>query len=108
MSKANGGRNPNYLQAVHHAAQNRIQTLLLDPLAVARPTSNRVSARNERLTTEMNAFVSFASGHAATYQDVCIFVDRITNRGVLPGATQQFFQLSFSDAGGAKLFHVFH
>ncbi|XP_042148915.1 uncharacterized protein LOC121837372 [Ixodes scapularis] len=76
-----------FLQVAQHAAQNRIQALLLDPLAVARPTSSFVSARNERLHAEMDAFASFTSGNAATYQDVCNYVDRIASTGVLPAAT---------------------
>ncbi|KAM7309482.1 uncharacterized protein ISCGN_013113 [Ixodes scapularis] len=76
-----------FLQVAQHAAQNRIQALLLDPLAVARPTSSSVSARNERLHAEIDAFASFTSGNAATYQDVCNYVDRIASTGVLPAAT---------------------
>lgn len=76
-----------FLQTSQYAAQNRIQALLLDPLAVARPSSSRVAARNDRLAGEMDCFAAYVSTQYPTYQDACNYLDIIGSIGVLPEAT---------------------
>ncbi|KAG0418938.1 hypothetical protein HPB47_004481 [Ixodes persulcatus] len=88
-----GSRHPDlaefiqFLKVSQHAAQNRLQALLWDPLAVAKPTISAVVNRNLLLHAEMDTFASFISSQAPTYQDVVNYLDRIASFGVLPEAS---------------------
>ncbi|KAM7292949.1 hypothetical protein ISCGN_026082 [Ixodes scapularis] len=72
-----------FLKSAQHAAQNRIQALLLDPLAVAQPQSHVIQTRN-KLHQEMDAFASFISSHLPTFVDVRNYIDRVASSGALP------------------------
>ncbi|KAG0426538.1 hypothetical protein HPB47_026369 [Ixodes persulcatus] len=72
---------------VQHAAQNRFQALLLDPLAVDKPTTSAVVNRNHLLHAEMDAFSSFMRSQAPMYRDVINYLNRIASFGVLPEAS---------------------
>ncbi|KAG0415798.1 hypothetical protein HPB47_007029 [Ixodes persulcatus] len=73
-----------FLKSAQHAAQNRIQALLLDPLAVAQPQSHVIQTRNNKLHQEMDAFASFISSHPPTFVDVRNYIDRVASSGALP------------------------
>ncbi|KAG0440721.1 hypothetical protein HPB47_016202 [Ixodes persulcatus] len=73
-----------FLKSAQHAAQNRIQALLLDPLAVAQPQSHVIQTRNNKLHQEMDAFASFINSHAPTFVDVRNYIDRVASSGALP------------------------
>lgn len=73
-----------FLQVTQYSAQNRIQALLLDPLAVACSPPAHVSHRNRLLHDEMAAFSAYMVTAAPTFPDVCNYLDRIVSVGVLP------------------------
>lgn len=64
-----------FLQLAQYSAQNRIQALLHDPLAVAYPTAAHVSHRNVR--DEMAAFAACLVTSAPCVQEACNYIDRV-------------------------------
>ncbi|KAG0418120.1 hypothetical protein HPB47_005115 [Ixodes persulcatus] len=72
-----------FLKSAQHAAQNRIQALLLNPLAVAQPHSHVIQTRNNKLHQEMDAFACFISSHPPTFVDVRNYIDRVASSGAL-------------------------
>lgn len=73
-----------FLRVMQHATQNRVQALLLDPLAVPTPTSNAVQERNRGLLQEMDDMLSYMSASPVSYADLAVYLDRIASIGALP------------------------
>ncbi|KAG0422081.1 hypothetical protein HPB47_002072 [Ixodes persulcatus] len=73
-----------FLKSPQHAAQNMIQALLINPLAVAHPQSHVIQTRKNKLHQEMDEFASFISSHPPTFVDVRNYIDRVASSGALP------------------------
>ncbi|XP_064472579.1 uncharacterized protein LOC135387145 [Ornithodoros turicata] len=73
-----------FLRVSQHAVQNRVQALLLDPLAVPTPTSAAVRERNASLLQEMDSFSWYLSTSPVSFMDLTTYLDRIALVGVLP------------------------